>query len=95
MFCCQNSIPTNPFLIYFNDLAINSNNVISVDKQYIKHGIEKYDGVIDVYLHSLIKNAGFDYIPYLFKDGRVLLVVPPENLGLLYPSKDSLVLEDS
>ena len=54
----------------------NGKGVISVAPEHIEPGIKKYKGEIDKHLQAVIKAAGFDYIPYAFNDGRILLVLP-------------------
>ena len=64
--------------------------VVSISPDHIEKGIAKYGGTVDAHLTSLIKSAGLQYKPYLFNDGRILLVLP-NNLGaFLYADKDVL-----
>lgn len=68
----------------------NKRGVVTVASKHIEAGIVKYKGEIDGHLTSLIKSAGLQYTPYLFKDGRILLVLP-NNLGaFLYNDKDTM-----
>lgn len=68
----------------------NNKGVVPVAPGHVEKGITKYGGVIDAHLTSLIKSAGLQYTPYLFNDGRILLVLP-NNLGaFLYADKDTL-----
>lgn len=64
--------------------------IISVAPRHIKPGIQKYGGTIDQHLQSLITNAGLTYTPYVFKDGRILLVLPYDSPAILYPDKETL-----
>jgi hypothetical protein len=61
--------------------------IIHVKKEHIPLGIEKYKGKIDEELARHLKNAKLDYIPYVFEDGRVLMVLEILETGFLYPSK--------
>lgn len=76
----------------------NTNKVIPIAAKHIEPGIEKYKGQLDNRISVLIKNAGFNYVPYTFKDGRVLLVLPNNVGALLYPNEkavfDTLALEE-
>ena len=64
--------------------------IVSVSSNHIEAGIKKYGGEVDLQLASLIKSAGMTYTPYLFTDGRILLVLPNNISAFLYPDKDSL-----
>lgn len=64
--------------------------VISIAKEHIEPGIKKYRGEIDAHIASLLKAAKLAYTPYLFADGRVLLVLPNNAAAFLYESKDVL-----
>lgn len=68
----------------------NSRNVIAVAPNHIGAGISKYKGEIDSNLHSLIKFAGLNYTPYIFNDGRILLVLPENAGAFLYSDKEML-----
>lgn len=68
----------------------NSKGVVSVSPDHIEKGITRYGGVIDTHLTSLIKSAGLQYTPYVFKDGRILLVLPNNIAAFLYDDKDTL-----
>lgn len=57
---------------------------------HIEKGIAKYGGVVDAQLNSLIKAAGLQYTPYLFNDGRVLLVLPNSLGAFLYDDRDTM-----
>lgn len=63
---------------------------IPVSSKHVEKGIEKYRGKIDPDLHRIVRSAGLDYVPYLFEDGRVLLVFPNNLGGLLYKGKEHL-----
>ena len=67
-----------------------SDKIITVAKHHIERGIEKYKGVVDEHLQGIITRSGYEYTPYLFADGRVLLVLPHNLSALLYPSKKVL-----
>ena len=62
-----------------------------VQGKHIEKGIERYGGVVDKELHALIAAAGFPFEPYLFKDGRVLLVNRELNFGFLYSCKEEVM----
>lgn len=64
--------------------------IIKVQLEHIELGILKYGGVVDVHLQTLIKAAGLEYIPYVFKDGRILLVLPNNMGAFLYSNKENL-----
>ena len=68
----------------------DSKGVISIAANHIELGIKKYHGEIDTSLHNIMKSAGLAYTPYLFNDGRVLLVLPNNTAAFLYTSKDVL-----
>ena len=68
----------------------NTKGVVSVAPGHIEKGIAKYGGVIDTQLTSLIKAAGLQYTPYIFNDGRVLLVLPNSLGAFLYDNKDTM-----
>ena len=65
-------------------------NIISIASEHIERGIKKYDGKIDAQLEKLIQAAGLTYTPYLFNDGRILLVLPNSGGAFLYASKEVL-----
>lgn len=64
--------------------------VITIAAHHIQPGIVKYGGVEDEHLSKLIKSAKLEYIPYVFRDGRILLVLPDKSSALLYANKDVL-----
>ena len=66
----------------------NKRGVISVTQSHIEKGIAKYGGIIDAQLTSLIKSAGLQYTPYMFNDGRILLVLPNNLGGFLYDDRE-------
>ncbi|MBS1683212.1 MAG: hypothetical protein JSS76_00545 [Bacteroidetes bacterium] len=68
----------------------NSKGVISITANHIEPGIKKYKGEIDAALHNIMKSAGLSFTPYLFNDGRVLLVLPNNTAAFLYASKEVL-----
>ena len=68
----------------------NSKGVVTVAQGHIEKGIAKYQGVIDAQLTSLIKSAGLQYTPYLFNDGRILLVLPNNLGGFLYDDREAM-----
>lgn len=57
--------------------------------QHIEAGIKKYEGKESGQLNELTKSAGLNYAVYIFKDGRVLLVLPKNMGGLLYPNEEA------
>lgn len=61
-----------------------------IQLQHIERGIEKYKGVKDANLNRFIGNAGLSYIAYTFIDGRILLVLPENMGGLLYPNAEAV-----
>jgi hypothetical protein len=68
----------------------NKKGVVTVAQGHIEKGISKYNGIIDAQLTSLIKSAGLQYTPYLFNDGRILLVMPNNLGGFLYDSREAM-----
>lgn len=68
----------------------NKKGVISVASNHIEAGILKYKGEVHLHLQAVIKSAGFDYTPYAFNDGRILLVLPNNTAAFLYDSEDVL-----
>jgi hypothetical protein len=64
--------------------------IVSIESKHIDPGIKKYNGEIDIHLSELIKSAGLAYTPYLFSDGRILLVLPYATAAFLYPDKETL-----
>lgn len=65
--------------------------VQAVPGKFIEKGIAHYGGVLDTELQAMIAKAGFPYEPYLFKDGRMMLVNRELNFGFLYSSKDEVM----
>ena len=68
----------------------NTRGVISIAPNHIEKGIAKYGGILDGQLASLIKSAGLQYTPYIFGDGRILLVLPNNLGGFLYSDKEAM-----
>ena len=68
----------------------NKRGVISISANHIEAGIAKYKGVQDETISKLIKFSGLEYTPYLFNDGRVLLVLPNNIAAFLYDDKEAL-----
>lgn len=68
----------------------NTKSIVTVAHTHIEKGITKYGGVIDSHLASLIKAAGLHYTPYIFNDGRILLVMPNNVAAFLYKDKETL-----
>lgn len=66
-------------------------SIIIVKKEHLQRGIEKYQAKIEPHLQSLLTRAGFNYEVYLFNDQRVLLVLPNQLSGILYPNKDVML----
>lgn len=66
---------------------MSEHKIIRVKSDHIQPGIEKYKGKIDAELQRHLINAKLEYIPYLFEDGRVLMVLEIMNTAFLYPSK--------
>jgi hypothetical protein len=64
--------------------------IITVASNNIEKGISKYGGKVDAHLSSLIKGANLTYTPYVFTDGRILLVLPNNISAFLYPNKEFL-----
>lgn len=64
--------------------------VVPIAAKHIERGIQKYQGKIDTQLHTIIKAAGLGFTPYLFNDGRILLVLPNNTAAFLYPDRDVL-----
>jgi hypothetical protein len=64
--------------------------VVVIDPMHIEVGIKKYEGTVDAHIESLIQSAGLQYKPYVFKDGRVLLVLPNKVAAILYASEEVL-----
>ena len=69
---------------------MDDKKIITVAPNHIEAGIAKYGGQIDPHLSTLIKSAGLMYTPYLFTDGRILLVLPGNVSAFLYPDRDFL-----
>ncbi len=67
-----------------------NHKIINVKAEHIQPGIEKYKGKLDSELARHLKNAQLDYMPYVFEDGRVLMVLEVMNTGFLYPSKQAV-----
>lgn len=65
---------------------------------HIQRGIERYKGVLDTELKTLLAKSNMPYDPYQFADGRVLLVDTVLNFGFLYSTREEvfakLQLED-
>jgi hypothetical protein len=76
---------------YLHALIMNNKKgVVSVAPKHIKAGIIKYGGVVEAHLSSLMKGANLQYTPYLFNDGRILLVLPNNLGGFLYDDKETM-----
>lgn len=69
---------------------MNKQKALSVAPSHIEPGIKKYGGQISEHLHKVIKASGLDYTPYVFTDGRILLVLPNKTAAFLYSSDESL-----
>ena len=69
---------------------MKNKDVVTIDPIHIEAGIKKYEGKVDAHLESLIQSAGLQYKPYVFKDGRVLLVLPNNVAAILYASEEVL-----
>ena len=69
---------------------MTKHKIIHVKQEHIQLGIEKYKGVLDEDLGRHLKNAQLDYVPYVFEDGRVLMVLEMMNMAFLYPSKSAV-----
>ena len=67
-----------------------SKSVVSVAPAHIDKGVAKYGGVIDAQLTSLLKAAGLQFTPYIFNDGRILLVMPNNLGGFLYSDREAM-----
>ena len=77
--------------IYLYSCFVNEKKEItSVAPKYIEPGIKKYQGEIDSQLHTVTKSAGLDFTPYVFNDGRILLVLPNNTAAFLYLDKEVL-----
>lgn len=68
----------------------NTKDIVIVRKEHIEPGIKKYDGRVDENLKKLFTLSGIEVTPYLFADGRVLLLYPNQENGILYASTDIL-----
>ena len=68
----------------------NKKGVVSIASNHIEAGIKKYKGESNARLNALIKNAGLNYVSYVFNDGRILLVLPDNTGALLYADNDTL-----
>lgn len=66
-------------------------DIIIVKKEHIAPGIEKYQGKVDADLEVLFLNSGLEVKPYLFQDGRVLLIYKNQDHGILYSSLETLL----
>ncbi len=69
---------------------MSDHKIIQVKKEHIQPGIEKYKGEIDPALQRHLKNADLDYMPYVFEDGRVMMVLEVMQVAFLYPSKQAV-----
>ncbi|MEZ5007945.1 MAG: hypothetical protein R2728_12750 [Chitinophagales bacterium] len=69
---------------------MSSEPIIHVKSEHIQPGIEKYKGKVDEDLQRHLKNAKLEYIPYVFEDGRVMMVLEMMNTAFLYPSKKAV-----
>ncbi len=59
-------------------------DVLVIKKEHLQPGIKKYNGVIDSELKELFSLAGLDVEPYLFRDGRILVIYKGQHNGILY-----------
>lgn len=64
--------------------------IVVVAAKHIEPGIKKYNGTLDAHLKALFEREGFQYEPYVFEDGRVLVVIPSSSSALLYPDIETL-----
>lgn len=62
--------------------------IVKVRPEHIEKGIEKYGGVRDKYLNSLLLHADLQYTAYRFEDNRILLVLPNNLAAFLYENED-------
>ncbi len=69
---------------------MKTKDIVIVRKEHIEPGIEKYNGRIDSDLEKLFVLSGQEVKPYVFEDGRVLLLYKEQEHGILYASKDVL-----
>lgn len=69
---------------------MDKKGIILVSSQHIEAGIKKYQGRMDAGLLALIRNAGLNYTPYIFNDGRILLVLPQNSSAFLYSNREML-----
>ncbi len=61
-----------------------------VQAKHIEKGIEKYQGKPNPVIKKHLDNINWNYTPYLFSDGRVMLVYPDNSFAILYSSTESL-----
>jgi hypothetical protein len=69
---------------------MSDKKILSIAVEHIEPGIKKYEGRVDTHLSAVIKAAGLSYTPYIFKDGRILLVMPSNSAAFLYPNQGIL-----
>ena len=62
---------------------------IVVHKDHLQRGINKYNGRVDTHIQQLLVHAHIRATPYIFADGRVLLVYDQQSYGILYPTTAS------
>ncbi len=65
-------------------------SVVKVLAKDIQPLITAYNGITDVEIERLVKNAKLNYMSYLFEDGRILLVLPHNMGAFLYKDKETL-----
>ena len=68
-----------------------TNRMQPILQHHIEPGIAKYKGKEDGYLQVLLDTANMQYTPYVFEDGRIMLVNPKREFGLLYDSEEELL----
>jgi|GEM_PF-474069 len=66
-------------------------NIIRVKAQHIEPTIKKYQGKGNAQLFALLKKAGYNYTPYIFNDGRILLALPYNTCAFLYPNEKVVI----
>ena len=65
-------------------------DLLVIKQEHIQPGIKKYNGVIATDLQELFALAGLTVDPYLFNDGRILVIYKGQQNGILYASKEVL-----
>ena len=69
---------------------MSDHKILKVKQEHIQPGIEKYKGKLDAELQRHLKNAELDYLPYVFEDGRVMMVLEMMEIAFLYPNKQAV-----